>query len=296
MKQMRYLVGRNLALFRSSRSNVLLSLCSIVIVMGIYAIFLRDFILYSVKISGLELQLVEEFTDRLMVGGLLVVLNTTTCFGIMQMCVADAASGIRRDFLVAPISLFQLLLGYWITSVLVSFTFTSITVVGGEGYFYMTYGQTMSLETLFQTIWVVLLASTINSGILLCIMRGIKNTTSFSTFGNLYGMMIGFLAGAYFPYNMYPKGLRELLFYFPPSHLTSLLRQLYLEKIEKIMVADGLSGRKVKLFEEFGVLLSKDGVVVSTREQWSILILSLAILLLVIKLAYTYSYPRKTVT
>lgn len=286
MRQMRYLVGRNLALFKSSRSNVLLSICSVGIVMGIYAVFLRDFIMYSVQISGLEPKLVEEFTDRLMIGGLLVVLNTTTCFGIMQMCVADVSKGIRRDYLVAPVTLFKLVLGYQITSVSVSFFFTSMTVVGGEYYFYVVYGRILSIETLVRTMGIILVASTINSGILLCIMRVIKTTTSFSTFGNLYGMLIGFLAGAYFPYTMYPEGLRRVLFYFPPTQITSLLRQLFLEDMGRIMTGDGLEGMRSKLYEEYGVGLLKQGVLVSTREQWSLLIFSLAILLLILKLIY----------
>ena len=56
--------------------------------------------IHSVENAGLDPLYINEFTDRLMVSGLLTVINTTTCFGIMQMSVADAAAGVKWDLLV----------------------------------------------------------------------------------------------------------------------------------------------------------------------------------------------------
>ncbi|HCL01182.1 MAG TPA: hypothetical protein DHW61_02010, partial [Lachnoclostridium phytofermentans] len=144
MRELGVLVDRNITLFRSNKRNVLLSFVSILIVMGLYAIFLRDFILNSVVANGLSSILAEEFTDRMMVGGLMIVLNTTTCFGIMQLCVEDASTGIRKDFLIAPISEFKIILGYFFSSVMVSSFFTLFTVICAECYFYIRYDNPMN--------------------------------------------------------------------------------------------------------------------------------------------------------
>lgn len=286
MGEMKYLVGRNLAVFRSNRLNVFLSFFSIVIVMGLYVVFLREFIMQSVLDTKLDSILVAEFTDRLMIGGLLIVLNTTTCFGVMQLCVADASTGIQRDFLVAPVSKFQMIIGYWFTSIIVSFFFTCLTVIGGECFFYKQYNRPMSIDGMLDIIGVVFSCSVINSGILLCIMKFIKNTTAFSTFGNLYGMMSGFLAGCYLPYTMYPETLRRVLYYFPPMHLTSIMRQLYLRDLSDVIIGRGPGEMKNMLLQLYGVNLVKDGVVISTRQQWSFLIFSIALILIILRMSY----------
>lgn len=281
MRRLKILVGRNLALFLKNKTTVLLCFISIGIVMGLYVIFLRDFIMQSVEDTGLELIYVKEFTDRLMVSGLLIVLNTTTCFGLMQLSVADAASGVQRDFLVAPVTKFQLEVAYWISSVFISFIYTIITLGGAEIYFIISYGNRISMIALIKSIGTIFFSSCMNSGLLLCIMKFMKYTTSFSTFGNLYGMMCGFLAGAYLPYTMYPEYLRNILFYFPPMQLTSIIRQLFLS-----VYTDGAIAIGEPLYKLYGVILTKGNRIITLREQWSYLIFALAVVLLIIRLEY----------
>ena len=116
MNQLLYFIRRNLRLFCGNRLNILLSFASVLIVIGIYMLFLRDFLLDTVTRAGVESTFVKEFTDRFMLAGLLIVVNTTTCFGILQLSVADTETGIRRDYLVAPVSHFSLTIGYWVTA------------------------------------------------------------------------------------------------------------------------------------------------------------------------------------
>lgn len=281
MRWLKILVGRNLVLFIKNKTNVLLCFISIGIVMGMYVIFLRDFIMQSVESTGLGLPYVKEFTDRLMVSGLLIVLNTTTCFGLMQLSVADAASGTQRDFLVAPVTKFQLEVGYWISSVLISFFFTIMTLVGAEIYFIISYGNRVTISALLKSIGTLFFSSCMNSGLLICIKKFMKDTTTFSTFGNLYGMMCGFLAGTYLPYAMYPERLQNILFYFPPMQLTSIIRQIYLS-----VYTDGISAIGEQLYKPYGVILMKGNTLITMREQWSYLIFMMAVVLLIIKIEY----------
>ncbi|MDO5292906.1 MAG: ABC transporter permease [bacterium] len=279
MRRMQVLVGRNITLFLKNKTNVLLCFFSIVIVIGLYVIFLRDFILQSVEETGLLLQYVKEFTDRLMVSGLLIVLNITTSFGIMQLNVSDAANGVQRDYLVAPVSKFQLQIGYWISSVLVSFFFTLLTMGGAELYFMASYENRFQLTAALKSIGTIFFSSCMNSGLLLLMVKFMKDTTSFSTFGNLYGMVCGFLAGTYLPYAMYPEKLKGILFYFPPMQLTSIIRQLYLSVFQE-------GGSKVgeQLYQVYGVTLIKEGTLITMRGQWSYLLLALAVVLLTVRI------------
>ena len=120
-----------------------------------------------------------------------------------------------------------------------------------------------------------------NSGMLMCMIRFMKDTASFSTFGNLYGMMCGFLAGCYLPFSMYPETLRKVLFYFPPMQLTSIIRQNDLSVLSE-------NGKVIgkQFYPMYGVQFVKSGHVVTTSEQWSYLLVAMAVVLVVIRVEY----------
>ena len=279
MEQILYIVIRNLSIFRKKRKNLFLCFVAIFIVYGIYVIFLKDFMIQSVSSSGLETSSVHEFTDRLMLSGLLVVVNTTACFGIMQLCIQDEEKGIRRDYLISPITKTQLLISYWVTSVLVSFVYTSFAFIGILFYCYTQYHMILSMRLFIIAILVVFLSSILNSELLLCLITFIKDTTTFSTFGNLYGMLAGFLAGTYLPYSLYPKRLKEILFYYPPTHLTSFMRQIFLSNYETNLKTPYANEISNKLYEIYGIHLFYHNSRCSLKLQFSILIFSFACML-----------------
>ena len=280
MKKLLYFIRRNLRLFCGNRLNILLSFASVLIVVGIYILFLRDFLLDTVTRAGVESTLVKEFTDRFMLAGLLIVINTTTCFGILQLSVADAETGIRRDYLVAPVSHFSLTLGYWVTAVLISFVFTICTVLGGELFFRMRYHHALSGASLFQAAGTVLFSSMINAAILLCLSRRLKNTATFSTLANLYGTLIGFLAGAYLPYSFYPSWLRGMLFYFPPTLAVSVLRQIYTEHLRIPLARQRPAEFLPALLQSFGIELRLHGASVTMQRQYGLLAFLFLLLML----------------
>lgn len=282
MRQILFLLVRNLNLFRKNWKNVLLCFFAIAIVFGLYAIFLRDFMIQSVSGFGLELGEVKEFTDRMMTSGLLVVVNTTTCFGIIQLCIHDLEAGILRDYMVAPIGKSQLLLGYWLTSIIVSFLYTCIAWFGIQLFLHQRYETTFTLNQIATLLLLILISSIINSELLFCMITVIKDTTTFSTFGNLYGMLAGFLAGTYLPYDLYPQRLKEILFFYPPTQLTSLIRQVSLQSFLEKQVLQSHKEQMNSIFQIYGVRLYHQGVISESRQQEIFLLASFACMLLLL--------------
>ncbi len=279
MRKLRVMVSRNLLLFWNNKTNVLLCFFAVITVLGLYVLFLRDFMIQYVEHAGLEHTYVNEFVDRLMVSGLLTVINTTTCFGIMQMSVADVATGVTCDFLVTPVTRFQLEVGYWVTSIIVSFLYSVMTLSATEYYFCVVYEEEIHWGMFSKSLFILLFSSCMNSGLLICFVRFMKDTTSFSTFGNLYGLLCGFFAGTYLPYSLYPEKLRNLLFYFPPMQLTSILRQNNLSAYQENGKAIG-----EHLYQIFGVRLVVRTNATTMREQWSYLMVAMAVVLLIVRI------------
>lgn len=54
MRKMQVLVSRNLLLFLRNKTNVLLCFFAILTVLGLYVVFLRNFMIQSVKSTGLQ--------------------------------------------------------------------------------------------------------------------------------------------------------------------------------------------------------------------------------------------------
>lgn len=284
MEQLSFIIARNFTLFRKNRKNVCLCFVAIAIVFGLYVAFLRDFMIQSVRESGLDEFHIKEFTDELMLSGLLIVVNTTTSFGIMQLSIRDLEIGIRRDYLIAPIKRFQMLLGYWFTSIQVSFIYTTIAFSAVYLFCCCRYDMVLSLRNLIQVLVLILISSIVNSELLLCMIVFIKDTTSFSTFGNLYGMLSGFLAGTYLPYQLYPERLKNVLIFYAPTHLTSFMRQLFLSDITK----KNPEAKQLYqyLFKIYGVRLNYQDKLCTVMQQFALIGLGFAGMLLFLGIIY----------
>jgi ABC-type multidrug transport system permease subunit len=144
----------------------------------------------------------------------------------------------------------------------------------------------MDFGALGHVVILVIATSIINSQFLLCFMKLIKDTTTFSTFGNLYGMMSGFLAGTYLPYHMYPETLKKVLIFYPQTHLTSMMRQMYLRDFSKRIEGSQLNNLYKKLLDVFGVNIKWNSTVLVGKEQFCIVLLFFCLFLIILKLTY----------
>lgn len=270
------LVRRNLALFFNNRMNILLSVASIGVVVCLYAVFLRDFMLDFVSQCGVSKDIVNLFTDRIMIAGLLPVVSTTTSFGMVQLYVADEEKGVSRDFLTSPVSPSMLISGYWLSGGFVSSLFTFTAFLCGEIYFRAEYNNALMPQVIIKTIVVLIFSGFINSALVLALAKRMKSTATFATFANLYGTLSGFLAGSYLTYSFYPSWLKPVLFFYPPAQLASLFRQFVITDIkDELFSADGI-------LDDFlctlGVLLKFDGDIVTVSTQTGVLLAAAVIL------------------
>ncbi|MEG0073294.1 MAG: hypothetical protein RR751_02245 [Clostridia bacterium] len=267
MKKIKNLVARNLSLFLENKMNILLSLASIPVILSIYIFFLRNF-MFNIVGQMLETTDVKLFTDRIMFAGLLVVINTTTCFGIIQICINDRETGIIRDFNIAPIAKFEISAAYLISSIIVSFTFTIFTYICEEIFFKAWYSDVLPLFCSIKVALCIFISSCINSLIIYCITKKMKSTTTFSTFANLYGILMGFLAGTYLPHYFYPEALKKILIYFPPAEVVSIMRKILVGNI-----AENIEKNENALYM-LGINLKRNGAYLTISNQLSIVIFS----------------------
>lgn len=275
------IVKRNLAVFLSNKAVVLLTFASICVVVSLYVLFLRNFSLDVVAAGGVKEEYVDLFTDRMMISALFPVIATTTSFGILHIYVRDTESGIKRDFLTAPVSPFFLTISCWISSAVVSAFFSLFTLLLSEVYFRYKYSSALEPNELLKLVVTVAVSSVICSAIVLIFANLLNTVGAFLTFANLYGTLVGFLAGSYLPYSFYPEWLKSVLFFYPPFQLVSLCRQFSLENIKEesfSLPKEATDG----FFRNMGIVLQWNENDVSLQSQIIIVLLSFIVLLAVL--------------
>lgn len=275
---MKTLIYRHLKLFFKNPANIILSFLSSLVIISLYFLFIRDFTIKAVSDYGFISKYNELFVDRLMTSGLIIVIGATSVLSIIFIFVKDNYSGIIKDFLVTPISYAKIAYSYFFASFIVSMIITLLAYVGIELFFIFYYNTFNSPSTIIFTIFILFCSNIIASLLILIIALFINNFTSFSTFETLYGVVIGFFTGVYIPIGYYPSIIRNIFFYFPLCQTTSLLRNIQTNTITNNILANYPSETHNILYETFGIHLTLNNGVISTKHQLFLLLIVIILL------------------
>lgn len=252
---MRILLLRHILLVFKDRINFLLSFVSAFVILALYFLFIRDFMLEAVETYGIASSYNRQFIDSLMLSGLVIVVGATASLGTVAVYIRDKETGTSRDFLVSP-----LWRGKIFTSYLAAGTVFSILMMGlvffVSVFFLKTiYGVQYQGEDVVLCGGILMLSAVLSNFLLFAIALFLKTGASFSSFGNLYGVVIGFLTGVYIPIGYYPQAIQNLIAFFPMAQTTSLLRQILTEPALGKMKEEFPNQAVVTIEKTFGVRL-----------------------------------------
>lgn len=217
------LVTRNLKLYFRDRASVFFSLLGVIIIVGLYVLFLGKMMVeYSTQLVGEDARFL---MTSWIVAGLVSVTAITTCNGAFGIMVEDTATNRLRDFKVSPIKRWQLVLGYVLAAMVVALLMTLFTLILGELYIYLDGGEFLGFVSLLKVLGIIVLSVFASSAFIFLIMAFIKTQNAFGTVSTIIGTLIGFLMGIYIPLGNLPSGVQTLIKMFPLSHSGVLLRK-----------------------------------------------------------------------
>ena len=232
MKSIIALTQRNLKLFFRNKPLVFFSLLSVMIVVGLYVLFLGDINVQNIRSEiGRDIPQIDALVFAWMLPGAVAISTMTLALGNMERLVDDAQSETLSDFMVSPVTRVQLILSYVISTILIAFLISmlmvgvSVVVVWSKG------GDWMQPWTLVQVIGIVLLMIISNSLLSLLIASFISSANTYGVVNSITGTFIGFVTGCYMPMGIMPVFVQNLFNALPVSMGASLLRQLYLAPI-----------------------------------------------------------------
>ena len=243
---MRYLIKRNLLIFFRQKSSVFFSLLGVLIIIGLYALFLGDLMVKRKRLKGSRFLM-----DSWIIAGVLAITPVTTSLGAMATIVEDKNNHIYKDFFASPLKRSTLASGYIISGFFISLILTFITFIFAEVIYCSYGGELLSIEAMLKVIVLIIFTTAASSFMMYYIVSWFKSINAFSTASTIVGTLIGFLTGIYIPIGSVPEVVQMVVKLFPPSHAAVLFRSVMMEQAEKITFADA----PIAVLEEFQVNL-----------------------------------------
>ena len=218
------LVIRNLKIFFRDKTSVFFSLLGVLIVFGLYILFLGNVTAESVS----DLEYGRFLIDAWLVAGLLGVTSLTTTLGAFGIIVNDRTTNIIKDFKSSPLTQKSLVRSYILSSFLIGMIMSIITLIIGELYIFANGGLFLPLSSLIEVFGIIVLSVLASSAIVFLIVSFLDTYSSFSTASVTIGTLSGFITAIYIPMGSLPESMQFIVKVFPISYAASLFRQTFM--------------------------------------------------------------------
>lgn len=232
MRKIMALSVRNLRLFVRDKALVFFSFLSVIIILGLYVLFLGDIQVQNIRsMIQMDIPEIDALVYAWMLPGLIAVASITLSLGNMGRLVDDAQGENLNDFLVSPLKRTQLILSYLISSIIITSFISlcmfalSIVIVKLKG------GPWLDFEQILQSLGIIVLLIISSALMSLYIASWVKTQNTYGVVNSMVGTFIGFVTGAYMPMGIMPVFVQNMFNILPVSLGASLLRQVYLGPI-----------------------------------------------------------------
>ena len=220
------LIKRILIVFFRDKSNVLFSLLSVFIVIGLYILFLGRNMENALSAQlGIESNLIGVVVSGIMLGGMVAVTSASSCMGAMGLSIADRDRA-AKDFLTSPIARRKITLGYVFGSSIIGFVMSMAALVLCVVYIASRGGGIPDITTLSMLVLTTILSVLCANSMVFLLTSLAKSREAFSALSAVIGTLIGFLMGVFIPIGQMPESVQWVIRIFPMSHAASMYRQL----------------------------------------------------------------------
>ena len=216
------LIRRELSLYFSSVSNVLMSILGALISFILYLIFLQ----HNLSQNFTYLKNGQEILDFWLLSGTIAVAGITTTFTGMSLLVRDLESGTIADFLVSGVSKMKIRLSYLISAYVIG-VLMQVSVFGVIFSYFAIFDRiTMSLVQVGQTLGLILFTSVLWVLFNAVVTLPVHNSDNLGRFGTIIGTAAGFFATVCIPVGTLSKTAQSIIGLTPAPYVSTLFRQI----------------------------------------------------------------------
>jgi multidrug/hemolysin transport system permease protein len=278
------LVKRNILVYTRNRANIFFSLLSMIIIIGLMAIFLG-----KMNADGV-VELLEEYggvreaardranAEQLILmwtlAGIVVVNSVTITLALVGIMVEDEDQNKLSSFFVTPVNRTLLVIGYIISAILMGIIMCTLTVVIGEIYVFITGGLLLSIIQIVKILFYIILNVFTSASMVFLLANSVHSLSSFSGLSTIVGTLVGFMAAIYLPMGMLPNKVQMVLKCFPLLYGCSFMRDTFTSKMMATTFV-GIPKEVTRSYKEYmGMTVTWNDEVINNTTKIAIMIIS----------------------
>lgn len=282
MRELYYLVKRDMLVFLRDRSAVFFSVLSMFIVLMLMIVFLGGMSSESVvnmlaEVGGerdalKDRENAEWLIQMWTLAGILVVNSVTVTLTVMQTMIQDEAKGSLFSFYTAPIKRTKVAFGYILASFFIGVGMCLLTLVMGEIYMVISGYSLLSLEACAKLFGMIVLNVFVYASVGYLVALFVHSESAWGGMLTVVGTLVGFVGGIYLPVSQLPDGVASVIKCLPVLHGAGMMRKICIQDAMK-ETFHGISQEVGDIFnEEMGVTIFMDGNEVTLGAQVLILL------------------------
>lgn len=277
MREIIYLVKRNVRLFVRDYGAVFFSVLSMLIVLALMVVFLgsmnsENLVDMLAEFGGERDTLADEKNASYLIqvwtlSGILLVNAVTVTLTVMGNMVEDEIKNRLASFYTAPISRIKISLGYIFSAWFIGVFMCMLTLVVGEIYMLLCNHPLLSPTDWLKLFLMVVLNVFVYACIAYLLALFVHSAGAWSGLLTVIGTLIGFVGAIYLPMSMLPKGVAKVLKCLPMLHGAAMMREVCTEDAIAKTFA-GLPEMAGDVFrEQMGICVIINGKEVSLWQQ-----------------------------
>lgn len=277
MREVCYLLKRNILLYLRDYAAVFFSLLSMLIVLALMVIFLGSMNSENVvdalaEFGGVRDTAVDKANADYLIqmwtlAGILVVNTVTVTLTVMGKMVEDQVSNKLVSFYVTPVKRLKIALGYIFSAWIVGTVMCLFTLAVGEVYMVFLEHPLLPAGSLLKLTGFIFLNAFVYSAISYLLALFVRSSSGWGGLETIVGTLVGFVGAIYLPVSMLPDGVMKVLKCLPVIHGAAMMREICIQDALR-KTFDGLPDVAAEMFkEQMGVTVWIDGSEVGLVKQ-----------------------------
>lgn len=270
MREVAYLLKRNILLYIRDHAAVFFSLLSMIIVLALMVIFLGNMnsenVVYALsRFGGVRDEAADKANADYLIqmwtlAGILIVNTVTVTLTVMGKMVEDEASNKLVSFYVTPVKRIKLVLGYIGSAWIVGTAMCLFTLAAGEVFMAVSGHPLLPADSLFRLAGMIVLNAFVYSAVSYLLAMLVHSGSAWGGLQTVTGTLVGFVGAIYLPVSMLPDGVMKVLKCLPVLHGAAMMREVCIQDALETTFA-GLPAVAMDIFkEQMGVsILGKEG-------------------------------------
>lgn len=279
-------IKRNIKIYFSNISGVIMSCLGALIAFFIYIGFLQENLVSSWKNVADATKLL----DLWMMAGIITIGGITTSFQALGQLVKDKESRKFDDFTLTDIPIMKQYLSYLLSASFISFFMQFFTWIIMGMYFKIVDQVNIPKSVILTGIGFIILGAVASTFVNLVLVLFIHSSTTFSRLSAILGAAAGFMIATYMPYGTLNKWAQNMVKLIPSSYEAASLRSLFLNKLsEKLPV-----GMRQSMIEYLGIHFRIENHQLTNLDNAIVMIVMILILVIILSSIIYLSQRRKT--